>query len=410
VTAAPLAAASSPAASPHSVSQHTARTHAGRPGSPGDDDRLAPLLDLSRQLAGELRDLALAVDADPRDAALVHGSPALELLRVIGTPEPYRPYPVPRGAGQFTRTCLARVAANIELARGDAGVLNACPAPSLAGLTVDALGTPAQQDLFYAALAERRSWSFFGMTEPQAGSDATALRTRLERGPGGGLRLTGGKRYVAQAGRGSIGVVWARTGATPLSIRAVLVRPPAAGVTSGHLDMIGLRGACFGELSFADAPVDPGAILAAHLPASRRGMWAAIRAFNVIRTQIAAQAVGTALAIRDCVREQRPGWPGHEPMSARLAAARDLLHDCARAVDRDPDDRQPPSLAKLHAASLAVEVTRWAETALGAGALTDHPLLEKWCRDVHAFEFMDGTTNMLRLTLAPAPPARRERS
>jgi len=100
---------------------------------------LRELLGLCRDLAAELRSLALAVDADPFGLARLQASSALELLRLSGTPRPFRDRPVPACAEQFTQTCLARVAANVELARGDASVLNACAAPSLAGLTVDAL-------------------------------------------------------------------------------------------------------------------------------------------------------------------------------------------------------------------------------------------------------------------------------
>ena len=103
------------------------------------------------------------------------------------------------------------------------------------------------------------------------------------------------------------------------------------------------------------------------------------------------------------VREQRPGWSGLDLMSARLAAARALLYDVAATIDGSPGDRRSPSIAKLHVTDLAVQATRWAEYALGPGSLAEHPLLEKWCRDVFAFEFMDGTSNILRLNIAPVP-------
>ena len=371
---------------------------------------LRELRDLSRTLAAELRRDALAVDADPFDTDRLRNSEALELLRMISMPKAYRTREVPACADEFTGSALGRVVANIELAGGDVGVMNACAAPSLAGLAVEALGDDRQQELFYRDMAEHRSWTFFGMTEPAHGSDATAMETRLDPDPDpgcDGYRLNGAKRYVANAERGAIGVVFARTGPTPLSIRAVILRRPAPGFTAAALNMTGLRGACIGHMDFADTPVARELVLGRHLPASRRGMWGAVRAFNIIRLQIGAQALGAAFAIRDYVCAQRPTWSGHELMSARLAAARELLHRYAHAIDLAPDDRWAPSIAKLHTTELAVEVTRWAEAALGPGSLLEHPLLEKWCRDVCAFEFMDGTGNILRLTIAshatPAP-------
>lgn len=371
--------------------------------------RLRELRELSRELAVELRRDALAVDADPFDTARLRDSATLELLRLVGTPKAFRAGEIPACAEEFTESCLGRVVANVELAAGDASVMNACAAPSLAGLTVEALGDDKQQDLFYRDLAENRSWTFFGMTEPEHGSDATAMETRLDPDPdsGSGYRLNGAKRYVANAERGTIGVVFARIGPTPLSIRAVMLRHPTPGFTGTSLDMMGLRGARIGQMTFDAVPVPRDMVLGRHLPASRRGMWGAVRAFNIIRLQIGAQALGVAIGIRDYVCAQRPDWTGHELMSARLAAAQELLYDNAIEIDRFPDHRRAPSIAKLHATNLAIEATRWAESALGPGSLLEHPLLEKWCRDVCAFEFMDGTSNILRLTIAPDAAPRR---
>lgn len=378
------------------------------------DPALLELRDLCRQLAPDLRSRALAVDADPFDMDGHLDSPTLGLLRAASTPKRFREQDLPLNVAEYTDSCLARVVANLELARrGDAGALSANTGPSLAGLAVDALGSEAQQELFYRALADGRSWTFFAMTEPEHGSDATAMETRLEANqeadPGTdqgtalvpGHRLHGAKRYVANAGRGSIGVVFARIGPTPLAIRAVLVHSPAPGLTQRPLAMTGLRGACFGELAFDGVQVPPELMLGSHLPMSRRGLWGASRAFNVMRTQIAALALGTAFATLDYVAEQRPGAAGGDLVSARLRAAEALLYQAAAQVDHSPDDRRPPSIAKLHATDLAVQVTRWAEHALGPGSLLEHPLLEKWSRDVYAFEFMDGTGNILRLLIAP---------
>ena len=161
--------------------------------------------------------------------------------------------------------------------------------------------------------------------------------------------------------------------------------------------MMGLRGARISSIALDGVQVGPEMLLGAHLPLSRRGIWGASRTFNVMRTQIAAMAIGVAFAIRDYVRDERPGWSGHELISARLLAARALLFAAAAEVDLSPDDRRPPSVAKLHATDLAIRVGRWAATALGTGSMLEHPLLDKWCRDVYAFEFMDGTSNILRL-------------
>ncbi|MCP3760523.1 acyl-CoA dehydrogenase family protein [Streptomyces sp. TBY4] len=363
---------------------------------------------LCREVATDLRDRALAVDSDP-DAMAPHlDSPALALVRNATTPARFRRDAVPYLGDDATATCLERVVATVELARGDAAMLVANPGPSLAGIVVDALGSDAQRELFYDAIADGRTWTFFAMTEEERGSDATALASRLDR-DGGGHLLHGAKRYISNGTRGGIGVVFARTGPSPLSIRAALVRRPSPGLTGQVLDMTGLRGARISALAFDAVPVPAEHLLGSHLPASRRGLWGASRTFNAMRVQIGALALGVAYAAHDYVRTHRPGIQD-TVVTARLDAARALLYSAADAVDHVPDDRRSPSVAKLHATDLAIRLTHWAAAALGPGSLLEHPLLEKWSRDVHAFEFMDGTSNILRLHIASAPdPAGRNR-
>jgi len=142
-----------------------------------------------------------------------------------------------------------------------------------------------------------------------------------------------------------------------------------------------------------DSPAQP-------LPRQRGGRWGALRTFHHLRVQVAALAVGTALALRDLVAAARPDAPGLARNGTRLEAARQLVHDVAAHLDREPDAAYFPSAAKLSAVPLAIEVSRWATAVLGPGSLFEHPLLEKWTRDVRAFEFMEGTANLQRLHLA----------
>jgi alkylation response protein AidB-like acyl-CoA dehydrogenase len=119
-----------------------------------------------------------------------------------------------------------------------------------------------------------------------------------------------------------------------------------------------------------------------------------------MRIQIGAMAVGTGLAMCDYVAGHRRHAPGADLLTARLEAAKELVYDAAAGYDADPDQAYLSSVAKLTGTRLAVEVGRWAAVALGPASLIEHPLLEKWTRDVCAFEFMDGTSNIQRLHVA----------
>jgi alkylation response protein AidB-like acyl-CoA dehydrogenase len=364
------------------------------------DETRRELLGMCREMAPDLRARALAVDSAPEEMDAHLDCETLTLLRAAAMPPRYRTG-APENIARYSDDCVARAISHVELARGDAGVLVANTGPGLAGVCVEALGSPEQQDLFYDAVADGRTWAFFGMTEPERGSDAGAMTTRFDSDGADGYLLNGAKRYVGNGSRGAIGVIFGRTGKSPLTIRAAIVRRPTPGYTGTALDMVGLRGARISALTFEDVAIPRENVLGAKLPASRRGLWGASRTFNVVRLQIAAIALGTAFAALDYVREQRPYWHGTELIGAQLEAARALLYDAAFEVDHSPDDRRSPSVAKLHNTALAVRTTRWAATALGPGSMLEHPLLEKWSRDVHAFEFMDGTSNMLRLHTAP---------
>ncbi|MGH6655584.1 MAG: acyl-CoA dehydrogenase family protein [Actinocrinis sp.] len=365
------------------------------------DTRLRAVRDVSREAAEQLRSLALAIDADP-DATEAHlDAEVYAMVRTSNTPAKHRESLPGRQLRLLDEgNCLETVVGTLELARGDAGALLACPSPALAGVIVDLLGDERQRELFYTRLHGGRTWTFFAMTEPGRGSDATAMETRLEPDGSGGWLLRGEKRYIGNGARGGVGVVFARTGRSALSIRAVLVEPPHETWHAQRLDMVGLRGAALSALRFDGVPVRGDMLLGEHLPVTRRGIWGAIETFNNMRIQVAALAVGTALAIAEYVAEHRKSAPGLPVALARAEAARELVYQAAARVLRDPDNSYLSCAAKLGATRMAVQTARWASGAMGPAGLLEHPLLEKWSRDVCAFEFMEGTGNIQRLHVA----------
>ena len=365
------------------------------------DERFSALRGASAEMAGELRDHALAVDADPYDMKPHLDVAAFRLVREFMIPLRFSDGPPRIGRHEFEPgTCLQGVVWTLEFAHGDPGMVLAAPGSSLAGVLVDQLGDAGQQEHFYGALADAATWSFFGMTEPDRGNDASGLETALRRESPDLYRLSGTKRYIGNGSRGAIGVVFARTGSGPLSIRAAIVSAGAPGFKTTPLDMVGLRGACLGEMRMDDVPVPAEMLLGRHLPVTRRGLWGAVRVFNTMRAHVAALAVGTGLALVDLVRAERPQAPGAEDLAARLEACRQLVYAAGASVDRDRDAGGPSSVAKSVAAALSREASRWAVRSLSSDAIVAHPLLEKWTRDVCSFEFMEGTTDIQRQHVA----------
>jgi acyl-CoA dehydrogenase len=189
-----------------------------------------------------------------------------------------------------------------------------------------------------------------------------------------------------------------------LALTALLLDTAVAGFTATPLPTLGLRAAGLGHLRLDQVTVSPEQILGRHLPATRRGLWAALRLFNRARPLVAAVAVGVARAAYQYVLAHRAVLPaaGHvtlDRIAHRLVATSLLVHRAAAAVDAEPSSGYLGSTAKVRAVSLAEDTTAAALTFFGPAARLEHPFLDKLARDARGLEFMEGTTNIQKLNL-----------
>ncbi len=370
------------------------------------DDRLLALRNETSRLGDDLREHALELDADPDAIHRMVHLPGFHYLASTLIPVQYQPEPFRVGPHRFYGMCsLERVIAMEELARGDAGALLAAPGPSLSGVLVNELADDEQKQWYYGLLCARPTWTFFALTEPDRGSDAGALNTTVcPSTVGESWRLNGAKRYIGNGVRASIGVVIGRRSPGPLGITAAIVDTSAPGFRAEVIPTSGLRAARLSALSFADVPIPAERILGRHLPASKRGMRGVVRTFNQLRPGVAALAVGVAGAALDYVKANRrmlSSVQRHElqVLEMRIAGARELVYRAALAVDADPDAGALGSAAKARSAALAEQATLLAPRFFGAGARLEHPMIDKLARDARGFEFMEGTSNVQKLTL-----------
>jgi len=379
-----------------------------------DTRRLDELRALARELAAPLRGLALGLDRDPGLCTELLG--LLPWRQLMGLPAAYNQDPIMlRGRPAYLDSCAEQVTAFEELARVDAAAVLALPGPSMSGFAVSQLADEAQSERYFGLLAAEPTWTFFGMTEPARGSDPAGMSTALRPAASGdAMVLSGVKRFVGNGARAALGVVFARRSPGPLGISAVLLETDRPGFTAVPLDTLGLRGLQLSELRMDAVPIADADLLGRHRSATRQGMWAATRTFNRFRPVVACFALGVAQAAYDYVLEYRcpghgrsghlcpAGADGHvfEELAGRLRATRALVLAAARSADRDPADGTLASAAKIQAVALAEQCTATAVRMLGPGARFDHPSLDKWVRDARAFEYMEGTGNIQRLTLA----------
>lgn len=370
------------------------------------DRRLAVLRRHTAQWADELRPYALDLDRDPDLIHSLLDRRGIGFLSRAPVPEAFNPDPIVLDGHRFYGTGgLERVTLCEEFAAADVGMLLAAPGPSLSGVFVDLLGDQEQKEWFFGRILARRTWTFLALTEPDRGSDAGALETTLEPSLAGGFSLNGVKRFIGNAARAEVGVVFARTKPGPLGVVAALLETDQSGFTAVPFPTVGLRGNQVTEVCFDGMYVPADRMLGRHLSPTRRGLTGAVQGFNRLRPGVAALGLGIARGAYEYVLAQRRAFRAEEQagldrIGRRIAEVRQLVRRSAVAIDtNDPALGYLASAAKASAARLAEETTRQALGFFGAGARLEHPLLDKYARDARGVEFMEGTRNIQHLNV-----------
>jgi len=288
--------------------------------------------------------------------------------------------------------------------------------------TVMAYGSEAQQRLA-AGLVLAGDKPAICITEPDAGSDTTAMTTRADR-RGDGYVINGRKHWITGAGVSRLHLIFARvfdeTGAE-LGIGGFLAVRQHSDITAKGLRVIrrertmGLRGMPEGELLFEDLEV-PASM--AVLPPSgfRRGFADLMTAYNSQRVGAGSVAMGIAAGALDLAvawvkqREQfgRPigEFQGLQWMLAdvqtQLTASRLMLYQAARSRGEGSAFPDPmlAAQAKIFASEAAIRIVNDALQMFGARGYSRDLPLERMARDVRMFTIGGGTAQVLRTLVA----------
>jgi alkylation response protein AidB-like acyl-CoA dehydrogenase len=305
-------------------------------------------------------------------------------------------------------TVVGAVVAAERMAYGDPGVVLASPGPSLSGVITSMLADEALQDRYFGRVTAAPTHTFLALTELNKGSAVMELETTLRPAPGGdGWLVDGEKWYIGNGSRAELGVVFCRRAPGPWGIEAGLVESPAAGFSAEPIETVGLRGARLSRIRLDGVRVPAENLLGAHRPPSRRGLTGATAMLCRTRPAVTAFALGCAQAACDYLVRNRPTL-SHAPrlrvtdLLDRVAAARRFSHGVAADIDHGVVDAHRVSAAKVRAARLAQEATLLAAELLGAASMVEHPWLEKACRDVLAFDIMEGAANVHMLSVFQA--------
>jgi butyryl-CoA dehydrogenase len=325
--------------------------------------------------------------------------------------------PLPESVGGAGFSYLGWTLVMEELGAVDMAMAVSLSVHLLSQYPVVSWGTAEQQARWLPAMVTGEALGAFALTEPHAGSDAAAIRTRAERvGPADapdGYRLTGTKIWISNAPDAERYLVFATLdpdqGAK--AITAFLVEKGTPGFRFGaHERKMGIRACPASELVFEDALVP----VANRLGGEGEGYKIALSALGEGRISIAAGCVGIARAGLEAaaryVTERRAfGAPLAEQqglrfmlaeMAREVAVARAVTREAARTKDRGEPLAEVSSIAKWTASDAAMRVATDAVQLFGASGYSRETGIERLMRDAKGAQIYEGTNQIHRLIVA----------
>ena len=356
-------------------------------------------LDLARLDHLELlfAEVGLALEANPAAWARLWEIPAMRAIAYLDVPSRYNPYPF-SSAGLGHDACPYHVhLALIEyLSRFDASCLLALPGSSLCTRVILTLGTKAQVENFFVRFASATvpHWTFFAVTEPSVGSDATSMQAQLSR-CARGRSLNATKTLIGSVQQASAGLVLARVQSTQ-GLCLVLVEPTRhrENVTCETLASFGLAGAGLCRLVIRDLPISDDQVIGAERKSLRDGLPALLRVFERHRPMVGAMALGAARGLVSALERAGVSPRTLVRYKHEHAALCRRMHELALRYEGSHLRGDEASLFKLHATRLAERIARRIPTIVPSAAFLSSPVLRKKYRDAFAFEYMEGTSNM----------------
>ena len=352
----------------------------------------------------EVRPLASSMDREghfPRDL--------LKKLAALGLMGAYIP-PEYGGAGM---ELVSYVIAMEELSKAWAslGVIMTVN-NSLVCDPIHRFGTESQKQRYLKPLARGERLGCYALTEPGAGSDAGAIKTRARR-ENGGYTLNGSKIFITNGQQADLAIVYAVTAQEQgkHGISAFLVEKGTPGFLVGKLeDKMGLRSSDTAELIFQDCHVPPENLLGVE----NEGFKIALSTLDGGRIGIAAQALGIAQAcLEEATRYARERHQFGRPigdfeairfmladMAMEIQAARLLTYRAAHRRQQGTKITLHSAQAKLLASEMANRVAYKAVQIFGGyGYIKDFPV-ERYYRDARITTLYEGTSEIQRLVIA----------
>jgi len=322
---------------------------------------------------------------------------------------------VPEEYGGAGMDHVAYALALEEIAAGDGATSTIMSVHNSVGcMPILKFGTEAQKQEFLIPMARGEKIGAFCLTEPQAGSDASALRTRAVR-DGDHWILNGAKQFITSGSEGDVAIVFAVTDpdAGKRGISAFIVPTDTPGyVVSRVEEKLGQNASDTCQITFVECQVPAENMLGDE----GQGYKIALANLEGGRIGIAAQSVGMARAAFEAAKDyanERETFGKkiieHQAVAFRLAdmatkidAARLLVQRAATLRDDQKPCLTEACMAKMYASEIAEEVCSAAiQIHGGYGYLKDFPV-ERIYRDVRVCQIYEGTSDIQRMVIARA--------
>jgi acyl-CoA dehydrogenase len=283
----------------------------------------------------------------------------------------------------------------------------------IAGQVIARFGSDDQKKTYLPSLAAGHRIASFALTESEAGSSPTGLRTSANR-VGDEWVISGTKRFITNAPLADLFIVFARTDPAAEHGRGIttfVVEADRPGVTVGPKDdKMGQRGAWTSEVSFDDVRV-PGDRVVGEVG---RGYRSALTVLSRGRLHIAAMCVGAAQRVLDeSVAHARVSRQGGRPIGdhqlvqamlaesyAEVQAGRSLVLSTAEAYDAGTDTARGPSAAKLFCSEMVSRVADRGVQVHGGMGYMRSTVVERMYRDSRLYRLYEGTSEIQKLIIA----------
>jgi len=321
---------------------------------------------------------------------------------------------VPAEYGGVGADALATCIVVEEVARvcASSSLIPACN--KLGSMPLILAGSSDLKERYLRPLAEGRTTFSYGLSEREAGSDVTSMRTRATV-DGDSWVLNGQKSWITNAGVSEFYTVLAVTdpdGRRGANISAFVVEKSDPGFSFGEKERkLGIKGSPTRELRFDGVRLPADRLIGA--PGD--GLKIALKTLDHTRVTVGAQAVGIAQGALDCalsyVRERKQfgkriaEFQGLQFMLADMAmaleAARQLVYVAAAKSERGDDDLSYfGAAAKCYASDVAMRVTTDAVQLLGGYGYTRDFPVERFMREAKVMQIFEGTNQIQRLVIS----------